>query len=161
MVFSACVGCWKNVILTSAMLKCINIYYQNCNSNQWHHIQQFLTYEHLRLITLICWNELTDSILHRVSSRVCGRGTVFVVVVVVVVCVRARLCLWLCQSVCVSLSVRLCVSVCLGYNFWSSWHRNFILVWWYILTISRSSSSVKVIGSKSRSHIEKCLNIFG
>ena len=39
--------------------------------------------------------------------------------------------------VCVSLSICLCVSVCSGYNFWSSWHRNFIFLydgisWWYL-----------------------------
>ena len=37
-----------------------------------------------------------------------------------------------------------------------SWHRNFILVWCYILTISRSSLGIKVIGSRSRSSYGKC-----
>ena len=43
-----------------------------------------------------------------VTSRVCGRGNVFV----------------MCVCVCVCLSVCLCV--CSGYNFWTIWHRNFI-----------------------------------
>ena len=60
-----------------------------------------------------------------------------------------------CHRVCVSVSVCLYLCVCLGYNFWMSWHRNFIWVWYYILTISRSSSSIKVIGSWSRLHIWK------
>ena len=59
-----------------------------------------------------------------------------------------------CVFVCVCLSV--CLSVCSGYNFWTSWHINFILVWFYILTISRSSLSIKVIGSRSRSSHGKC-----
>ena len=44
-----------------------------------------------------------------------------------------------------------CLSVCSDYNFWTASHRNFILAWRYILTISRSSLSIKVIGSRSRS----------
>ena len=41
--------------------------------------------------------------------------------------------------------------------FWSSWHRNLIFVFWYILTTSRTSLSIKVTGSRSRSYIEKML----
>ena len=52
-----------------------------------------------------------------ITSRVCGRGNVFVV------------------SVCVE-------AVDIETSF---------LVWWYILTISRSSLSIKDIGSRSRS----------
>ena len=69
-----------------------------------------------------------------VTSRICGRGNVFV------------------------MSVCLCVCVCL-----SVWAITFdidiktsFLVWWYILTISRSSLSIKVIGSRSRSSYRKC-----
>ena len=56
-----------------------------------------------------------------------------------------------CVSVCVSVSLCVCVSVwaitfeCLGIE-------TSFLVCWYILTISRSSLSIKVIGSRSRSH---------
>ena len=55
-----------------------------------------------------------------------------------------------CLSVCLYLSI--CVSVCSGYSFWTTLHRDFILVCRYILTISRSSLSIKVIGSRSRSY---------
>ena len=44
----------------------------------------------------------------------------------------------MCLCVCV------CLCVCLGYNFWMSWHRSFILAWCYILTKSRSSFSIKI-----------------
>ena len=53
-----------------------------------------------------------------------------------------------CMSVSVCLSLSVCVSVCSGYNFWTTLHRDFILVCKYILTISRSSLSIKVIGSR-------------
>ena len=39
-------------------------------------------------------------------------------------CVCVSVCLSMCVCVCVCLSV--CLSVCSGYNFWTSWHRNFI-----------------------------------
>ena len=70
-----------------------------------------------------------------ITSRVCGRGNVFVV------------------SVCV------CLSVCL--SVWAVTFEAFdietsFLVWWYILTISRLSLSIKVIGSRSRSSLGKC-----
>ena len=77
------------------------------------------------------------------SSRVCGRGNVFVVSV----------------CVCVCQSVSVCMCVCL-----SVWAITFepvdietsFLVWWYILTISRSQLSIKVIRSRSRSSQGKC-----
>ena len=55
---------------------------------------------------------------------------------------------------CGVVSVSVCLSVCL-----SVWAITFewldietlFLVWWYMLTISRSSLSIKVIGLKSRS----------
>ena len=58
-------------------------------------------------------------------------------------CVHLSKCVSVCVSVCVCESV--CVSVCLAYNFLMPGHRNFILVWWYILTISRPSLSIKVM----------------
>ena len=42
------------------------------------------------------------------TSRVCGRGNVFIV------------------SVCLCVFLSVCLSVCSGYNFWTNWHRNFI-----------------------------------
>ena len=41
------------------------------------------------------------------------------------------------------------VCVCVGYNFWMSWCKTPFLVWWYILTITKSSPSIKVIRSRS------------
>ena len=66
------------------------------------------------------------------TSRVCGRGNVFVVSVCVCVC-----------------SVR-------AITFEPVDIETSFLVWWYILTISRSSLSIKVIGSRSRSSHGKC-----
>ena len=80
----------------------------------------------------LCLNTSTVEI---VTSRVCGTGNVFVV------------------CVCVSLSV--CLSVCLfvrAITFEPVEIETSILVWWYILTISRSSLSIKAIGSRSRSY---------
>ena len=51
---------------------------------------------------------------HFIISCICGRGNVFVV------------------CVCVCLCLCLCLCVCLGCNYWTNWHRNFILVWWYL-----------------------------
>ena len=65
------------------------------------------------------------------TSRACGRGNVFVVSV----------CLCVCVSVC--LSVR-------AITFEAVDKETSFLVWWYILTISRSSLSIKVIGARSR-----------
>ena len=68
------------------------------------------------------------------TSRVCGRGNVFVV------------------SVCVSVCVCLCVCVCLSVQaitFEPVDIETSFLVWCYILTISRSSLSIKVMGSRS------------
>ena len=64
-----------------------------------------------------------------------------------------------CLCVCVCVYVCVCVSVCL-----SVWAITFewvdietsFLVWCYILTISRSSLSIKVIGLRSRSSHGKC-----
>ena len=72
------------------------------------------------------------------TSRVYCKGNIFIV----------------CVCVCVHLLVCLCMCL-FRLNFWSGWHRNF-LVWWYILTISRSSLTTKVIGSRSMSHNGKC-----
>ena len=73
------------------------------------------------------------------TSRVCGRDNDFVVCV--------------CVCVCVSLSV--CLSV-QAINFeWVDIETSFV-VWCYILTISRSSLSIKVIGSRSRPSHGKC-----
>ena len=57
-------------------------------------------------------------------------------------------CLCVCVSVCVSIYV--CVSV-QAITFEPVDIESSLLVWWYILTISRSSLSIKVIGSRSRS----------
>ena len=53
-------------------------------------------------------------------------------------------------------SVHICVAVCSGYNFWTASHRNFILAWRYILTISRLSSSIKVTG-QGQGHVQKMI----
>ena len=68
-----------------------------------------------------------------ITSRVCGRGNVFVMSV--------------CLCVCVCLSVR-------AITFERVDIETSFLVWCYILTISRSCLSIKVIGSRS-SHV-KC-----
>ena len=74
----------------------------------------------------LCVLDRDDSnILHvLVTARVCGRGNVFVVCV--------------CMSVCLSVWAITFEAVDIETSF---------LVWWYILTISRSSLSIKVIGS--------------
>ena len=66
------------------------------------------------------------------TSRASGRGNVFVV------------------------SVSVCVSVCVSVSVWAITFEQIdietsFLVWCYILTISRSSLSIKVIESRSRS----------
>ena len=60
----------------------------------------------------------------------------------------------ICVSVC--LSVFVCVSV-RAITFEAVDIKTTLLVWCYILTISRSSLSIKVIGSRSRSSHGKCL----
>ena len=68
-----------------------------------------------------------------ITSRICGRGNVFC-------------------SVCVCVSLSVCLSLCLSVQaitFESVDIETSFLVWWYILTISRSNSSIKVIGSRS------------
>ena len=79
-----------------------------------------------------------------ITSCVCGRGNVFVVCVCVCVSVSV------CQSVSLSVGLSVCVPA------WAIIFEPFgietsFLVWWYILTISRSNLSIKVIGSRSRS----------
>ena len=70
-----------------------------------------------------------------ITSRVSGRGNVFVV--------------------CVCLCVCVCLSVWAITFEWVDIENSF-LVWCYILTISRSSLSYKVIGSRPRSSHGKC-----
>ena len=63
-------------------------------------------------------------------------------------------CLSVCPSVCLSVCPSVCPSVCLSVQtitFEPLHIGTSFLVWWYILTISRSSLSIKVIGSRSRS----------
>ena len=63
-------------------------------------------------------------------------------------------------SLCVRACEHVCVCVCVAVwaiTFEAVDIETSFLVWWYILTIGRSSSSVEVIGSMSRSYIEKCL----
>ena len=62
-------------------------------------------------------------------------------------------CLCVCVCVCVCLSV--CLSV-QAITFEPVDIETSFLVWCYILTISRSSLSIKVIGSRSRSSHGKC-----
>ena len=62
-----------------------------------------------------------------------------------------------CLCVCVSVCMSVCVPVCLVLE-WVDIETSF-LVWCYILTISRSSLSIKVIGSMSRSSHGKCFNL--
>ena len=67
--------------------------------------------------------------------------------------VFGRVCLSVHLSVCLSV----CVSVCLSVQTitFEPFHTGTsFLIWRYILTISRSSLSIKVIGSRSRSHIK-------
>ena len=70
-----------------------------------------------------------------ITSRLCGRGNVFIVSVCVCVC--------LCPSV-------------WAITFEAVDIETSFLVWWYILTISRSSKSIKVIGLRSRLSHWKC-----
>ena len=58
------------------------------------------------------------------------------------VCLCPSVCLSVCVSVCLSVQTITFEPLHIGTSF---------LVWWYILTISRSSLSIKVIGSRSRS----------
>ena len=58
--------------------------------------------------------------------------------------------LFVCMSVCVSVCLCICVSV-QAITFERLDTETSFLVWWYILTISRSSLSTKVKGSRSRS----------
>ena len=73
-------------------------------------------------------------------------------------------CLSACLSVCLSMCLSICVSICSGYNFGTTSHRHFILVCRYIFIISKSSLSIKVIGSRSRSYEKNdnftCFNMF-
>ena len=77
--------------------------------------------------------------------------------------VFGRVCLFVCLSVCLSVCVSVCLSVCLSVYlsvFLSVQAITFepldtgtsFLVCRYILTIFRSSVSIKVIGSRSRSY---------
>ena len=62
------------------------------------------------------------------------------------------------MSVCVCVCLCVCVSVCLSVQaitFEALYIETSFLVCRYILTISRSSLSIKVIGSRSRSYEKK------
>ena len=68
--------------------------------------------------------------------------------------VFGRVCLSVCLSVHLSVRLCVCVSVCLSVQTITFEPLNIgtsFLVWGYILTISRSTLSIKVIGSRSRS----------
>ena len=69
--------------------------------------------------------------------------------------VFSRVCLSVCQSVC--LSMCLCVR---AITFEALYTGTSFLVWRYILTISRSSLNIKVIGSRSRSYAKKYYYLF-
>ena len=85
-----------------------------------------------------------------ISSRVYGRGNVFVVSA----CVSVYLCV--CVSVCLYVSGCICLSV-RAMTFEGVDIETSFSVWCYILTILTGSSlSIKVIGSKSRSSHGKC-----
>ena len=61
-------------------------------------------------------------------------------------------CISVCVCVCVCVHTSVCVSVCLclsvqAITFEAVDTETSYLVWWYILTISRSSTNIKVIGS--------------
>ena len=74
--------------------------------------------------------------------------------------VFGRVCLSVCPSVCPSVCLCFCVSVCLSVQAITFESLNIgtsFLAWRYILTISRSSLSTKVIGSRSRSCVKKWL----
>ena len=92
-------------------------------------------------------------VLMIITSRVCGRGNVFVVSVCVCVSVCLSVCVFVCVCVCVFVSV--CVSV-QPITFEPVDIETSFLVWWYILTISRSSLSINVIETRSRSSHGKC-----
>ena len=69
-------------------------------------------------------------------------------------------CLSVCPSVCLSVCLSVCPSVCLSVQtitFEPLHIGTSFLVWRYILTISRSSLSIKVIGSRSRSCAKKMI----
>ena len=59
----------------------------------------------------------------------------------------------MCVCVCVCVCLPVCLSV-QAITFEAADTETSFLVWWYILTISRSSSSAKVIGLMSKSFIE-------
>ena len=72
--------------------------------------------------------------------------------------VFGRVCLSVCLSVCVSVCLCFCLSVFLSIQaitFEPLDIETSFLVCRYILTISRSSLSIKVIGSRSRSYKKK------
>ena len=73
--------------------------------------------------------------------------------------VFGRVCLSICLSVCLSVRLSVCPSVCLSVQTitFELFHIGWRLVWRYILTISRSSLSIKVIGSSSRSWTDTCV----
>jgi len=62
-------------------------------------------------------------------------------------CVCLFVCLFVCLSVCLS---------CSGSNSWKPWPRNFVIGKQVLFGIFRSSSYIKVIGSRSRSDEHKC-----
>ena len=71
--------------------------------------------------------------------------------------VFSHVCLCVCLFVCVCVCLSLCVSVCVclsvqAITFELLHTQTSFLVYGYIFTMSRSSSSIKVIGSRSRSY---------
>ena len=85
------------------------------------------------------------------TSRVHGRGNVFVVCVCVCVCVSVPVCLCICVCVCVCV----CLSV-RAITFETADIETSFFVWWYILTVLSSVLSIKVIGWRSRSSHGNC-----
>ena len=67
--------------------------------------------------------------------------------------------MYVCLSVCLSVSLSMCLSV-QAVTFELLHIGTSFLVWRYILTISRSGLSVKVIGSRSRSYTKMIVYLF-
>ena len=83
---------------------------------------------YLHFLYIVSKTIMLISVIIIITSCICSRDNVFI--------------MFMC--VCV------CLSVCSGHNFWCIEIETSFLVWWYILTISRSSLNFKVIGSRSR-----------
>ena len=78
------------------------------------HAAQVYVRHSLKITIVTLWTNYLFFATWIFTSSVCSRGNVSIMSVCLLVCL------------CVFLGMCVCLSVCSGYNFWMSWHRNFI-----------------------------------